>query len=365
MRTSVAVWVGVVAVALAAGWVFRSAGTGGQAAQPLDEALTAHAAIPVKALEVIEGKKHPSLALPDAQGRLWLVQDYGIDTVSMREPDGRWVTVVGAGGSGPGGDGGLAHDAQLSSPDSIAFAPDGTLYVADTGNLVIRAVDPVTGKIRRVAGNGRGGAEEGALNAPKSLLRTPDGALWFVAQSHRADKVYRLVPETGQVDLAYDSVEATPQWGGNPSAAYIGDLAADAQGRIYIADNGNMRLLRLDAWGGPPANPRAPPATVLAGNGTMDLLKTDVPATQSPLGLIGSMALGPDGTVYLFEGPHLVRLDTRSNRLVTVLPDGAWVLPAGRQAQPLELRQPRLRVGADGALYIANYLLDQVLVLKL
>ena len=77
------------------------------------------------------------------------------------------------------------------------------------------------------------------------------------------------------------------------------------------------------------------------------------------------LALGPDGTLYLFEGAHLVRLDQTANRLVTVLPEGARVLPAGRMAQPLELRQPRLRVGADGVLYIANYLLDQVFVLKL
>ena len=365
MRISMVVGVGLIAVALAAGWLFRSGNTGGQAVQPLHEDLTALSAVPVKALEVIEGKKLPKLALPDAQGRLWLVQNYGVDKVSMREPDGRWVTVVGAGGSGPDGDDGLARDAQLSSPDSIAFAPDGTLYIADTTNRVIRAVDPVTGKIRRVAGNGRDGAEEGALNTPKSLLRTPDGALWFVANSYRVDKVYRLVPETGQVDLVYDPVEATSQWGGNPSAAYIGDLATDAQGRIYIADNGNMRVLRLDAWSGPPANPRTPKATVLVGNGTVGLLKTNVPATQSPLGLISSMALGPDGTVYLFEGAHLVRLDQTANRLVTVLPEGARVLPAGWMAQPLELRQPRLRVGADGVLYIANYLLDQVFVLKL
>jgi hypothetical protein len=44
----------------------------------------------------------------------------------------------------------------------------------------------------------------------------------------------------------------------------MADLAADEQGRIYVADNANMRLLRLDAWNGPPANPRTPAAAVLA-----------------------------------------------------------------------------------------------------
>jgi hypothetical protein len=53
----------------------------------------------------------------------------------------------------------------------------------------------------------------------------------------------------------------------------MADLAADAQGRIYVADNANMRLLRLDAWSGPSANPHTPAATVLAGNGTLGVLQ--------------------------------------------------------------------------------------------
>lgn len=40
------------------------------------------------------------------------------------------------------GDGGYARDARLKAPSSLAVAPNGTLYIADLGNIRIRAVNP-------------------------------------------------------------------------------------------------------------------------------------------------------------------------------------------------------------------------------
>lgn len=40
----------------------------------------------------------------------------------------------------PLGDGGFAKDARLKAPSSLAVSPDGTLYIADLGNIRIRAV---------------------------------------------------------------------------------------------------------------------------------------------------------------------------------------------------------------------------------
>lgn len=42
----------------------------------------------------------------------------------------------------PPGDGGYARDARLKAPSSLAVAPNGTLYIADLGNIRIRAVSP-------------------------------------------------------------------------------------------------------------------------------------------------------------------------------------------------------------------------------
>ena len=64
-------------------------------------------------------------------------------------------TIVGTGEPGYMGDGGPAKDARLNFPRDLEIGPDGHLYIADTDNSVIRAVDLSTGMIRTVAGTGQ------------------------------------------------------------------------------------------------------------------------------------------------------------------------------------------------------------------
>ena len=86
--------------------------------------------------------------------------DWGGHQIKRWDPDGT-VSVVagyndGYSGGGYSGDGGLAIEAQLYHPESVAIGPDGSLYIADSGNLVIRQVDP-DGIITTIAGNGQYG----------------------------------------------------------------------------------------------------------------------------------------------------------------------------------------------------------------
>ena len=69
-------------------------------------------------------------------------------------PSGTVITIAGNGSGGFSGDGGPATDASFHGPYGSAIGPDGTLYFVDSGNFRIRAVDPVTGIITTVAGNG-------------------------------------------------------------------------------------------------------------------------------------------------------------------------------------------------------------------
>ncbi|MFO0959129.1 MAG: SMP-30/gluconolactonase/LRE family protein [Isosphaeraceae bacterium] len=55
--------------------------------------------------------------------------------------DGRIATVAGCGRKGAGGDGGPAVAASLDRPHGVAFGPDGSLYIGDTGNHRIRKVE--------------------------------------------------------------------------------------------------------------------------------------------------------------------------------------------------------------------------------
>jgi len=63
-------------------------------------------------------------------------------------------TVVGTGTAGYTGDGGPAADATLNHPRDLEIGPEGDLYIADTDNGRIRAIDLSSGTIRTVVGTG-------------------------------------------------------------------------------------------------------------------------------------------------------------------------------------------------------------------
>src|SRR5687767_1182010 len=67
---------------------------------------------------------------------------------------GQVITIAGNGTSGFSGDNGPALAASFSGPTGLAVGPDGTLYVADSGNYRIRTIHPVTGLVSTIAGNG-------------------------------------------------------------------------------------------------------------------------------------------------------------------------------------------------------------------
>jgi DNA-binding beta-propeller fold protein YncE len=105
----------------------------------------------------------------DADNRLY-VADTENQRIRRIDLDAGVVdTVAGNGTAGFGGDGGAATDASLNYPRDVEIAPDGRLFIADTDNHCVRAVDLGTGVITTVAGQAgqRGFAGDGdvALSA--------------------------------------------------------------------------------------------------------------------------------------------------------------------------------------------------------
>lgn len=89
---------------------------------------------------------------------------------------GMITTLAGTGEPGYAGDGGQAAAAQLNAPRELEIGPDGDLYVADTDNNVIRAIDLSTGVIRTVAGTGELGLDEtDGRPATETALKRPFG----------------------------------------------------------------------------------------------------------------------------------------------------------------------------------------------
>jgi sugar lactone lactonase YvrE len=100
--------------------------------------------------------------------------------------------IAGTGEQGYSGDGGPARVAKLSGPKGIAYAPDGSLYIADTESHTIRRIDLKSGLIQTVAGTGqRGDGPDGdplacRLSRPHGIFVAPDGVVYIGdSESHR------------------------------------------------------------------------------------------------------------------------------------------------------------------------------------
>jgi len=134
----------------------------------------------------------------DADGRIYIA-DTGNHAIRAIDLDGTLRTVAGSGVAGYSGDGGPATAAQLDTPSDVAVGADGTLYIADTMNNVIRTVSP-GGVISTLAGTGDPGflgdgglAASAKLNRPYGLALAPNGDL-YVSDTH--NHRLRLVSET-------------------------------------------------------------------------------------------------------------------------------------------------------------------------
>jgi sugar lactone lactonase YvrE len=115
--------------------------------------------------------------------------------------DGKIQTVTGSGGGeglgGAGfvGDGGPAEKAKLFSPADVKSDTAGNLYISDTGNNRIRIIRG--GVITTIAGTGRAGfggdgKEAGAaeLNTPQKIAVAKDGSVFIADRAnHRVRKI--------------------------------------------------------------------------------------------------------------------------------------------------------------------------------
>ena len=112
--------------------------------------------------------KDDKLYIADTLNHVIRVVDLSLETPTID-------TFAGTGVAGNTGDDGPAIDATFTEPRDLEIGPDGDLYIADTDNNVIRAIDLDTGDIRRVAGTGELGLGDEGLPALETKLRRPFG----------------------------------------------------------------------------------------------------------------------------------------------------------------------------------------------
>jgi sugar lactone lactonase YvrE len=108
-------------------------------------------------------------------GELWVALREG-HSVWRVDKTGKLHRVAGNGKPGYKVDRGPAKEALVNSPKGISFGPDGRVYLVDSSNHCLRAIDPKSETIETIAGRGgeKGFAGDGGP-AAKSLLNNAHG----------------------------------------------------------------------------------------------------------------------------------------------------------------------------------------------
>lgn len=167
-----------------------------------------------------------------------------IRTVSaeLREIDGYphpTRVIEGLSGDGsPGHRDGEVGDALFSRPHHMLWHDD-ALFVADTGNHRVRRLDLATGEVTTLAGDGTPGyagdggpAIVGKLREPTGLVVDDDGSI-YVADS--GNHVVRVIAPDGTLSTVAGQV--VPDGDGRPEGAFGGDGGPAVDARFFMPQN--------------------------------------------------------------------------------------------------------------------------------
>ncbi len=250
-------------------------------------------------------------------GNLYIAETTA-DRISRVNAAGIYELVAGNNGNGSSGDGGPAIAARFTYPERIAFAPDGTMYIADSYANRVRAITP-DGIISTVAGTGAAGYGGDGGPATAAILNGPIG------------------------------------------------ITIDSIGNLYIADSNNFRLRRVNAAG---------IITTIAGNGNFSLGEPGVPgpALAATIGLVTDVKIAPSGHVLFsrsyFWAPRIRQLDMRSGVVSNLVFTGDSTTNISATSEQIRDNGPARRaftaqtfsfdVDGTGGLLIGDHFLSRV-----
>jgi DNA-binding beta-propeller fold protein YncE len=197
-----------------------------------------------------------ALVLDEQRGRLYIADlaNYRVRMLELKT--GAISTYAGSGEQDYDGDGQPARQAGLTGPSGLALDAEGNLYIADTFCGRVRRVDAATGLISTVAGDGTEYRYQGVPNEfstglarPASIALAADGTLYITDSDNHLirkwnprSKIITAVAGTGAAQFTGD---------GGPAAScslnYPFGVAVDPSGNLYIADTFNHRIRMVAA----------------------------------------------------------------------------------------------------------------------
>lgn len=248
---------------------------------------------------------------------------------------------------GYSGDGGLATLAEVNSPTGAVKDSAGNIYFVDSGNQRVRRIDATTGVITTIAGDaiaantGDGGPSQNAeLFLPYAISIDATGNLYISEQGDNA--IRRIDAGTGTITTYLTGT------------GYVSALACDAAGNLYFATIAEVSKAAVGTAA----------VTVVAGNGSDGFSGDGGPATAAQLDGPEGLAVDSQGNLYIADTYSNVirKVDASTGFISTVAgvtppmrASCSLILGDGGPATSASLCYPAA-IGVDGQnnLYIAD-----------
>ncbi len=290
---------------------------------------------------------YPGKVIADSAHDRLFIADTNHHQIVIASPDGAVRARIGTGAAGRS-DGEYAT-AQFHHPQGMALAGD-TLYVADTENHLLRAIDLAAARVTTVAGTGKqarfratgGDALTTAINSPWDLAYH-DGELYIAMAGPHQIWVY--CPSARRVDVFAGSGAEARVDGTLDEAAFAqpSGIATDGA-RLFIADSETSSIRQIDQTTGR--------VTTLVGEDLFEFGDVDGSGArvrlQHPLGVAYA-----DGALLIADtyNHKIKRLDLRTGSVTTLAGTGE---PGSADGSPGALAEPGGLSVDGGSVYIAD-----------
>ena len=238
--------------------------------------------------------------------------------ILISDHDGNIIAVFG--GNGPGNKDGSSKEARFSSPQGVVFSGR-RLYVADTGNHLIRELDLDTGTVKTIAGNGS--LEQprlGAYDAREIGLRSPwglalKGTSLYIAMAG-SHQIWRLQLTTGKIENYAGSGREGLKDGPLQISRFSQPSGLSIRGDwLYVADSEDSSIRRI--------NLDSEQVETLVGTGLFDFGDRDGPFDQALLQHVLGVAAIADGRIVIADTyNHKLKLLDLTGEKVTTLAGG-------------------------------------------
>lgn len=249
----------------------------------------------------------PTAVAVDAQGHIYIADTMNHRVRRVDADTGTITTLAGTGQPRFSGDGGPAHQAALNEPAALALDGTGRLFIADQSNNRIRVVDLTTGVIATLAGTGTAAYDGDGGPAASASLAGPSGlavheGLLYVADTFN-ERIRAVDLRTGLISTVagdggqyrFQSVSEGP----STSLSRPSGLCLEMQGRLLVTDS-DSHLVRC--W-----DPGSQSMVRVAGSGRASYGGDGGPALEAELSYPFGMAADRRGVLVADTFNHRIR----------------------------------------------------------